>query len=96
MYIHIAGVSVSGLHGILRAKIILFPQHKQSLIQFHMSIQQKLQIKSAEDYLTRISPVIHFLETHPSLLRDVPWIELREHKVCMYKFTIECIWTGCL
>lgn len=27
------------------------------------------------------SPCIHFIETEPSVLRDVPWIQLREHKV---------------
>ena len=27
------------------------------------------------------APVIHFVETAPSVLREMPWIQLREHKV---------------
>ena len=27
------------------------------------------------------TPTIHFVETAPSVLREMPWIQLREHKV---------------
>ena len=55
-------------------------------MQFDLLIQQDIQ--SQEDSMEepaspgrRISRCIHFIETAPSVLRDVPWIQLREHKV---------------
>ncbi len=45
-----------------------------------------------------VSPCIHFIETEPSVLRDVPWIQLREHKVYCYTchVAIPILWKYCL
>ena len=53
------------------------------------SVQQDVQDedKTQNRPAMRLSPCIHFIETTPSVLRDIPWIQLREHKVdikCMY------------
>ena len=37
--------------------------------------------ESADAGPTLSSPTIHFVETAPSVLREMPWIQLREHKV---------------
>ena len=33
--------------------------------------------------VTTITPTIHFVETSSSVLRELPWILVMEHKVCM-------------
>ena len=57
----------------------------QSLIQHHLSIQQDIQDrKGTVNGPTVLTPCIHFIETAPSVLRDVSWIQFEEHKVFIY------------
>ncbi len=55
-------------------------------MQLHLLVQTTQGQEDNPEELTtlaaaRASPCIHFIETEPSVLRDVPWIQLREHKV---------------
>ena len=56
-------------------------------MQLHLLVQATQGQEDISNELTTLaaamaSPCIHFIETEPSVLRDVPWIQLREHKVC--------------
>ena len=42
---------------------------------FQVFLQLYLQIKLKQQ------AVVHFIETAPSVLRDVPWLKVREYKV---------------
>ena len=61
---------------------VYFPQH---LMQMHLSIQhtarefcRKLEVGLAGSTLPTSS--IHFVETESSVLREMPWVQLREHQ----------------
>ncbi len=65
----------------------------QSLMQLHLLVQiTQGQEDNPEELITlaaaHASPCIHFIETEPSVLRDVPWIRLREHRVYIRKSTL--------
>ena len=67
----------------------------QVLMQFNLLVQEtRPRRKSSSDMTTlaglRASPCIHFIETEPSVLRDVPWIQLIAHKVCNTIFSKMC------
>lgn len=49
--------------------------------QRHLSLRRTPSVDESVDISTPIAPVIHFVETAPSVLREMPWIQLREHKV---------------
>ena len=56
-------------------------------MQFNLLIEAtRPRRKSSSDLTTlaalRASPCIHFIETEPSVLRDVPWIQQIVHQVC--------------
>lgn len=58
-------------------------------MQLHLLVQATQDQEEAGDALTTLaaakaSPCIHFIETEPSVLRDVPWIQLREHRASSY------------
>ncbi len=70
----------------LRVNFHMYLMHIQSLMQLHLLVQTTQDQEDNPEELTtlaaaRASPCIHFIETEPSVLRDVPWIQLREHKV---------------
>ena len=58
-------------------------------MQVHLNIQEEAR-KHRQDHryfqsvpMKRSSidpPVIHFIETAPSVLREMPWVKLKEHK----------------
>jgi len=57
-------------------------------MQLHLLVQAtqgSVEESQAEELTTlsaaRAAPCIHFIETEPSVLRDVPWIQLKEFKV---------------
>ena len=56
-------------------------------MQLDLSVQQSLQHKEdppgadLNKEALQLPPCMHFIETTPSVLRDIPWIQLREHKV---------------
>ena len=46
-----------------------------------LSLRHTLSTDESIDISSPTAPVIHFVETAPSVLREVPWIQLEEHKV---------------
>ncbi len=64
----------------------------QSLMQLHLLVQTMQGKEDNSKELTTLaagcaSPCIHFIETEPSVLRDVPWIQLKEHKVLKAEYS---------
>lgn len=52
----------------------------QYLVQVHLAIQRDF--VQSEATLTEDPPsTIHFVETAPSMLREMPWIQLKDSKV---------------
>ena len=58
-------------------------------MQVHLKIQDEARKYRQQYRFSRSSPlnqstfnppVIHFIETAPSVLREMPWVNLREHK----------------
>lgn len=69
----------------------------QSLMQVHLKIQDETRKhRQQHRYSQSIpvspfmidTPVIHFIETAPSVLRELPWVKLREHKVSFICFLL--------
>ena len=49
------------------------------MVQLHMAMQRD---QSQPDLSLQLPPsTIHFVETTPSMLREMPWIQLKEYKV---------------
>ena len=70
------------------------PTHSQHLMQLRLLVQAEYQGRQrllslrrtpstdeSIDISSFTAPVIHFVETAPSVLREMPWIQLKEHKV---------------
>lgn len=55
-------------------------------MQEHLTIQRHIRERREELKSLLHTPTIHFVETAPSVLREMPWIILREHGV-----SVECI-----
>ena len=66
----------------------------QHLMQLRLLIQQEFQgrqrslqlrrtpsTEESAEVCTTTAPTIHFVETAPSVLREMPWVQLKEHKV---------------
>lgn len=50
-------------------------------MQVHLSMQQQVRGGVESGGAVSHAPCIHFIETAPSVLREMPWITLSEHKV---------------
>ena len=70
------------------------PTHSQHLMQLRLlgqaeyqgrqrllSLRRTPSTDESIDISSSTAPVIHFVETAPSVLREMPWIQLKEHKV---------------
>ena len=59
----------------------------QQLLRLDAPIQRDIQEQAEhtqEPFTKRSSPSTHFIETAPSVLRHVPWIQCVEHKVIIF------------
>lgn len=45
-----------------------------------MLLRQHMEFHSSSDH--KITPCIHYVETFPSVLQDMPWVHQEKHKVC--------------
>ena len=54
--------------------------------QRHLSLRRTPSTDESVDISSPTAPVIHFVETAPSVLREMPWVQLREHKVDRYMY----------
>ena len=50
-------------------------------MRVHLSVQRNYQQAGMSN---KDISVIHFVETSPSMLREMPWIQLKDAKVCMF------------
>lgn len=70
---------------IKNSQVLLF------LMKFLLQLLLQFQLKSRANILTDGQGAsLHFVETGPSILREMPWIMVKDHKVCntyMYNFT---------
>lgn len=57
----------------------------QYLMQLHLVIQQRVR-QEREAGMSSKAPCLHFVETAPSVLREMPWVILREHTVSVYAY----------
>ena len=58
-------------------------------MQVHLMIQEEARQQRRRSFIcdeqTNVDPpIIHFIETTPSVLREMPWVNLKEHKVLIF------------
>ena len=56
-------------------------EHSQSTEQADLQAESQKRTQPLPRRSRTVAPSIHFVETAPSVLRELPWILLREHKV---------------
>ena len=54
---------------------------KQADLQADLQAENQKRTQPLSHHNHTVVPSIHFVETAPSMLRELPWILLREHKV---------------
>jgi hypothetical protein len=71
----------------------VYPQNLSVLVQQefqgrqrHLSLRRSPSMEESVNISSPTAPIIHFVETAPSMLREMPSIQLREHKVYMYLY----------
>ena len=56
-------------------------QGRQHLLSLRRTPSTEESVNISSPTATTTAPVVHFVETAPSVLREMPWIQLKEHKV---------------